>query len=109
MHKVRATQHSLTPNTLISSCGGGIRSPVPLELNQELHALARTATADCSPCSVASYFVLTIYSWYNVHASTWYVYTELGWQYSLLAIEETYITFIVVVVPTATVVLVMLI
>ena len=41
-------QHSLTPSTLITRCGGGDRSPVPLELNQELHALARTATADCS-------------------------------------------------------------
>ena len=28
--------------------------PVPLELNQELHALARTATADCSKI-LASY------------------------------------------------------
>ena len=41
-------QHSLTPSTLISRCSGGDESRYLLTFSQELHALACTATADCS-------------------------------------------------------------
>ena len=54
MHKsvlpkdIKMPTATLNPSTLISRCGGGNQSAVPLELNLELHTLARTATADCS-------------------------------------------------------------
>ena len=34
--------------------------PVPLKLNQELHALARTATADCSWLLLANFIILIV-------------------------------------------------